>query len=127
MFFDKLVGQRVRARRVALGLTQSEPGKAAGITFQQIQKYEKGVNCIGASRLITIAAMLDVPVQYFFDASDRRTSRGVRLRIRALLICYALSIKFPIPQCTTNWWNLSVRLQPRCPGSIAKRYGFGRG
>jgi transcriptional regulator with XRE-family HTH domain len=64
---DRLVGERVRLRRKELGLSQDKLGKAVGVTFQQIQKYENGVNRIGAGRLTQIGAFLDVPVSYFFD------------------------------------------------------------
>ncbi|MFC3694591.1 helix-turn-helix domain-containing protein [Chenggangzhangella methanolivorans] len=73
---DKLVGQRVRARRTALRMSQTELGEAVGVSFQQIQKYEKGVNRIGASRLSAIAAVLQVPVTHFFE-EPRRAGAGV--------------------------------------------------
>ena len=63
---DVVVGTRVRVRRKALGLSQGKLGEELGITFQQIQKYEKGTNRIGASRLLAIASALGVPVSYFF-------------------------------------------------------------
>ncbi|UNE54573.1 helix-turn-helix domain-containing protein [Bartonella machadoae] len=64
---DVYVGTRIRLRRNILGLTQEKLGEKLGITFQQIQKYEKGINRIGASRLQAIAEIMDVPVSYFFD------------------------------------------------------------
>lgn len=64
---DVHVGGRVRLRRMMLGMSQEKLGEQLGLTFQQIQKYEKGANRIGASRLFHIASILDVPVQYFFD------------------------------------------------------------
>lgn len=64
---DVHVGARVRMRRMALGISQEKLGEALGLTFQQIQKYEKGANRIGASRLHAISLILDVPIQYFFD------------------------------------------------------------
>lgn len=73
---DKLVGQRVRARRSALRMSQTELGEAVGVSFQQIQKYEKGVNRIGASRLSAIAAVLQVPVTHFFEDPAARGSGG---------------------------------------------------
>jgi transcriptional regulator with XRE-family HTH domain len=63
---DKHVGSRVRMRRVMLGMSQEKLGRALGITFQQVQKYEKGTNRIGASRLQHIARVLQVPVAFFF-------------------------------------------------------------
>ena len=64
---DVHVGQRVRARRQVLGLSQSQLGAELGVTFQQVQKYERGTNRIGSSRLFRISRVLDVPISYFFD------------------------------------------------------------
>jgi transcriptional regulator with XRE-family HTH domain len=64
---DAHVGSRVRLRRMLLGMSQERLGESMGLTFQQVQKYEKGVNRIGASRLFQISKILDVPVQFFFD------------------------------------------------------------
>lgn len=64
---DVHVGGRVRMRRMILGLSQDKLADALGLTFQQVQKYEKGSNRIGASRMFEIADVLKVPVQYFYD------------------------------------------------------------
>ena len=64
---DVHVGTRVRLRRTLLGMSQEKLGEALGLTFQQIQKYERGVNRIGASRLFDLARVLDVPIGFFFD------------------------------------------------------------
>ena len=64
---DAHIGQRIRTRRNLLGLSQTELADAAGITFQQIQKYEKGVNRVGASRLQQFSEALGVPPSYFFE------------------------------------------------------------
>ena len=64
---DIHVGSRVRLRRMMLGMSQEKLGEHLGITFQQIQKYEKGTNRIGASRLQAIARVLSVPVAFFFE------------------------------------------------------------
>ena len=64
---DIHVGSRVRLRRTLLGMSQERLGTAVGLTFQQIQKYERGANRIGASRLYDMSRVLDVPVQFFFD------------------------------------------------------------
>lgn len=66
---DKHVGSRVRMRRVLVGMSQERLGEALGLTFQQIQKYEKGANRIGASRLQQISSVLTVPVSYFFEGA----------------------------------------------------------
>jgi len=64
---DQHVGTRVRLRRMLLGMSQEKLGEHLGLTFQQVQKYEKGVNRIGASRLFDLAHVLGVPVQFFYD------------------------------------------------------------
>ena len=64
---DKHVGSRVRMRRVLIGMSQEKLGGALGLTFQQVQKYEKGTNRIGASRLQQIAGILNVPPAFFFE------------------------------------------------------------
>jgi len=64
---DVHVGGRVRLRRMLLGMSQEKLGEHLGLTFQQIQKYEKGINRIGASRLFDLAQVLGVPVQFFYD------------------------------------------------------------
>ena len=64
---DIHVGRRVRLRRTLLGMSQEKLGQALGLTFQQVQKYERGVNRIGSSRLYHLSQILDVPVSFFFD------------------------------------------------------------
>jgi transcriptional regulator with XRE-family HTH domain len=64
---DAHVGRRIRMRRMILNLSQTDLGEKSGITFQQIQKYEKGANRVSASRLQEFAKMLDVPVSFFFE------------------------------------------------------------
>jgi transcriptional regulator with XRE-family HTH domain len=66
---DKHVGARVRMRRLMLDMSQTELGNALGLTFQQVQKYEKGSNRIGASRLQHISQILQVPVPFFFEGA----------------------------------------------------------
>jgi len=64
------IGERIRLRRTLLGLSQSELGKALGLSFQQMQKYERGASAIGAGQLCGIARALDVPVSFFYDGLD---------------------------------------------------------
>jgi transcriptional regulator with XRE-family HTH domain len=66
---DKHVGSRVRMRRMMVGMSQEKLGDALGLTFQQVQKYEKGTNRIGASRLQQISHILQVPVAFFFEGA----------------------------------------------------------
>src|ERR1700730_13906470 len=66
---DRHVGSRVRMRRMMLNMSQEKLGDALGLTFQQVQKYEKGTNRIGASRLQQISLILQVPVSFFFEGA----------------------------------------------------------
>ncbi len=74
---DKHVGARVRMRRMMLSMSQEKLGDALGLTFQQVQKYEKGANRIGASRLQQIAHILQVPVAFFFEGAPAATGQLV--------------------------------------------------
>ena len=71
---DAHVGSRVRLRRMLLGMSQERLGEHLGLTFQQVQKYEKGVNRIGASRLFDLSHVLGVPVQFFYEDAPLGTS-----------------------------------------------------
>jgi len=73
---DVHVGGRVRLRRMMVGMSQERLGEQLGITFQQIQKYEKGTNRIGASRLQNIASVLSVPVAFFFEGAPGHPDGG---------------------------------------------------
>lgn len=66
-YVDRHVGTRVRMRRLLVGMSQEKMGELLGITFQQVQKYEKGSNRISASRLYQIARILGMPIQFFYD------------------------------------------------------------
>jgi transcriptional regulator with XRE-family HTH domain len=73
---DKHVGSRVRMRRMMLGMSQEKLGDALSLTFQQVQKYEKGTNRIGASRLQQISHILQVPVSFFFEGAPSSVAPG---------------------------------------------------
>jgi len=73
---DKYVGSRVRMRRIMLGMSQEKLGEALGLTFQQVQKYEKGTNRVGASRLQQISEILQVPVSFLFDGGPSGAING---------------------------------------------------
>ena len=75
---DIHVGSRIRLRRNMLGMSQEKLGENLGITFQQIQKYEKGTNRVGASRLQAIASILSVPVAFFFEDAPGQEAVGNR-------------------------------------------------
>jgi transcriptional regulator with XRE-family HTH domain len=73
---DKYVGSRVRMRRIMLGMSQEKLGEALGLTFQQIQKYEKGTNRVGASRIQQIAEVLQIPVSFLFEGGPTSSPGG---------------------------------------------------
>jgi transcriptional regulator with XRE-family HTH domain len=73
---DAHVGTRVRLRRMLLGMSQERLGEQLGLTFQQVQKYEKGVNRIGASRLFDMAQVLGVSIQYFYEDLPEQLASG---------------------------------------------------
>ncbi|GAB4192505.1 MAG: hypothetical protein OHK0024_32670 [Thalassobaculales bacterium] len=82
---DVHVGARVRLRRTLLGMSQEKLGEALGLTFQQVQKYERGANRVGASRLYDLSRALDVPVSFFFDDMPETIAEGnVRLTKQGL-------------------------------------------
>ena len=100
---DCYVGQRIRARRLGLGKTQEWLGDRLGVTFQQVQKYEKGANRVGASRMQQLAHVLEVPVSYFFDGGPHADGRptGVRSRfdaVRFMATRYGVRISRAFPK-----------------------------
>jgi transcriptional regulator with XRE-family HTH domain len=88
---DAHVGRRLRQRRIALGISQEQLGSELGLTFQQVQKYEKGQNRISAGRLYRIAAILSVSVEHFFEgiangtAGARRSGMSGQAEVNAFL------------------------------------------
>ena len=81
---DVHVGARIRQRRTLLGMSQEKLGEAIGLTFQQVQKYERGANRVGSSRLFDLARVLDVPVSYFFEDMSAGTASKSPSRLRGL-------------------------------------------
>ena len=81
---DMHVGARLRQRRTLLGMSQERLADALGITFQQVQKYERGANRVGSSRLFDVARVLDVPISYFFDEMSAGVAAKTPSRLRGL-------------------------------------------
>jgi transcriptional regulator with XRE-family HTH domain len=81
---DVHVGSRVRLRRTLLGMSQEKLGESIGLTFQQVQKYERGSNRIGASRLYDLARVLDVPVGFFFEEMPAETQHSSPAQVQGL-------------------------------------------
>ena len=77
MNFNRHIGSKLRMRRLALGLTQTKVAQAINVTFQQIQKYEKGTNGISSLRIMQLASFLKVPVVYFFEDYPAYTNQSV--------------------------------------------------
>src|SRR6202045_5029466 len=92
---DIELGKRIRLRRVEQHISQAELGDKLGVSFQQVQKYEKGVNRVGAARLQQVATALDVPVTFFFDDDGlgKRASDGKREVESLLFIDSAFSLR----------------------------------
>ena len=76
---DSQVGNRVRVRRMLLGMSQERLGELLGLTFQQVQKYEKGTNRIGAGRLFQIAQILGVPIDYFYEGAEAHVNSSASM------------------------------------------------
>jgi transcriptional regulator with XRE-family HTH domain len=83
---DKHVGSRVRMRRLMLGMTQQKLADQLGLTFQQVQKYEKGTNRLGSSRLQQLCDILQVPISFFFEHAPPPASRDRRLADASSLV-----------------------------------------
>lgn len=81
---DVHVGTRVRLRRTLLGMSQEKLGESIGLTFQQVQKYERGSNRVGASRLYDLARVLDVPVGFFFEEMPEETQQSSPAQVQGL-------------------------------------------
>jgi transcriptional regulator with XRE-family HTH domain len=73
---DAHVGHRVRLRRMLVGMSQERLGELLGLTFQQVQKYEKGINRIGAGRLFEVAGILGVPISFFYEDAESGATAG---------------------------------------------------
>jgi transcriptional regulator with XRE-family HTH domain len=97
---DKHVGTRLRMRRMMLGMSQTAIGDALGLTFQQVQKYEKGVNRIGAGRLHQLAGILDVPVTFFFDGTSEAGSLPAEDPMAVLTTSEGLRLVTAFPRIT---------------------------
>jgi len=97
---DVHVGSRIRLRRTLLGMSQERLGEALGLTFQQVQKYERGVNRVGASRLYDLSRVLDVPISFFYD--DMPESLGGQGPTRAARLAGLSDSQDPFGDDTLN-------------------------
>jgi transcriptional regulator with XRE-family HTH domain len=90
---DVVVGQRIRSQRLMLGLSQTELGNKIGITFQQIQKYEKGTNRVSAGRLQQIAQLFKVPVSFFFEGAPGKVASAEHINESLEFLDTAASVR----------------------------------
>src|SRR5437016_9647385 len=116
------LGSRVRLRRTLLGMSQQKLGDAIGLTFQQVQKYERGANRVGSSRLFDLARVLDVPVSYFFDEMSASTSARSPGRLRGMAEQKPLPFE-PAPMAKRETLEL-VRAYYRITDSRVRKRGF---
>jgi len=117
---DEEIGRRIRTRRLALGMSQTVLGEKLGITFQQVQKYEKGTNRIGSGRLEELARILGIPVGFFFDgdaiANDARSVFALADTAQAMRLLKAfLEIRSPVARQALV--NLAVDIASNQQGS----------
>ena len=120
---DVEVGQRIRARRMAQGMSQTELGNLLGVTFQQVQKYEKGVNRVGDGRLVRVGEALDVPVSFFFGGTDAG-SEDTRAILGFLDTSYSLRLlrafsRIPPGGIQRAVVELVESIAPETPGTTA--------
>ena len=117
---DVQVGSRVRLRRNMLGLSQEKLGEAIGLTFQQVQKYERGANRIGASRLHELSRVLDVPVSFFFDDIDPVRAPAIPAGF-AEPPAEAFELRPAAPAARRSSWStpISRSTTPRCGGACS--------
>ncbi|MGE0717517.1 MAG: helix-turn-helix domain-containing protein [Alphaproteobacteria bacterium] len=119
---DVHVGQRVRKRRVELGMSQEKLGLALGLTFQQVQKYERGANRIGASRLFDLSRVLEVPIAYFFEDMPE-AALGPTSRARRGLSASTAAAYEPDPMAKRETTDL-VRAYYRIPDNGVRKRLF---
>lgn len=118
---DVYVGTRIRQRRTLLGLTQEKLAKAIGLTFQQIQKYERGANRVGSSRLFDLARVLDVPVSYFFEDMSPFTQDKSPSKLMGLASPPAQELRGPDPMSKRETLELVRAYYKITESSVRKR------
>jgi transcriptional regulator with XRE-family HTH domain len=119
---DVVVGQRIRAYRLARKMSQTELGNKVGVTFQQIQKYERGSNRLGSSRLKKVAVILGVPVASLFgDAEETRTSTVDKVWTKALSRRYATRLLLAFDVIENTKQRLAIVQLIESIGKKAKR------
>ena len=91
--FNKHLGSKLKLRRLALGLTQTKVAKAINVTFQQIQKYEKGTNGVSSIRLLQLSNYLKVPINYFYEDFSEYAINSERLKESHLTVNYNFLVK----------------------------------
>jgi transcriptional regulator with XRE-family HTH domain len=90
--FNKHLGNMLKMRRLALGLTQTKVAKAINVTFQQIQKYEKGINGVSSTRLLQLSNYLKVPINYFFDNFAEYLNKSNKNDVDSISVNYSFLV-----------------------------------
>ena len=90
--FNKHLGNKLKLRRLALGLTQTKVAKAINVTFQQIQKYEKGINGVSSTRLLQLSNYLKVPINYFFDNFAEYLNKSNKNDVDSISVNYSFLV-----------------------------------
>lgn len=124
---DIEVGKRIRLRRIEKGFSQTELGDYLGVTFQQVQKYENGVNRVGASRLNKIAELLQVPIAFFFHTDGGMKSKNEKNEIDTSLFANAANSVRLLKAFSKIKGEPIQRRIIALVESIAERYGSGDG
>jgi transcriptional regulator with XRE-family HTH domain len=119
---DVHVGGRIRLRRTLLGLSQEKLGEAIGLTFQQVQKYERGANRVGSSRLFDLSRVLDVPIAYFFEEMPSNIEDKSPSRLMGLSSPPAMEYE-PDPMAKRETLEL-VRAYYRIPDAAVRKRVF---
>ncbi len=116
---DVHVGARVRMRRTLLGMSQTTLAEALGLTFQQVQKYERGANRMGSSRLFVLSRVLDVPIEFFFD--DMPTAVAATSPVVGGGKAKSRRVTSPIPWPSGRRWSSCARIRR----SATRRFASG--
>ena len=114
--FNKHLGSKLKLRRLSLGLTQTKVAKAINVTFQQIQKYEKGTNGVSSIRLLQLANYLKVPVNYFFEDFSEYLINIERSRLEHMNVNYNFLVKIYSELTNDQRLKFNKSLQASVPG-----------
>ena len=118
--FNKHLGNKLKLRRLALGLTQTKVAKAINVTFQQIQKYEKGTNGVSSIRLLQLSNYLKVPINYFFEDFPEYLINADRIKEGHLSVNYNFLVKLYSELTSDQKLKFNKNLTTSGTGEISK-------